>query len=85
MGAEGTTFAIALPFNANIELNLFNLRGEKVATVVRKFATRGVYEFHWDGRNDGGEKAAFGVYFAQVGALSTEQNQKKGRWITVKR
>jgi hypothetical protein len=51
-----------LPRSDRVELDIFNLRGQKIKTLVDESQTAGVYELIWDGRDDFGLPVASGIY-----------------------
>lgn len=56
-----TTFEFSLDHAANVDLTIFNLLGEEVATVVRGNLTAGTHRVQFDGANLSG-----GIYFAKL-------------------
>jgi len=61
-----TTIRFALPTPADVELSIFNLAGQQVATLVEGMREAGTYTIHWDGRDDDGRELASGVYLYQL-------------------
>lgn len=57
-----------------VQLNVYNLRGEKVRTLVQDRLPQNEYEMTWDGKNDAGQSVASGNYFARlrIGAEVTQ-------------
>jgi len=49
-----------------VQLNVYNLRGEKVRTLVQDRLSANEYQFTFDGRNDSGEGLPSGAYFARL-------------------
>lgn len=49
-----------------VQLNVYNLRGEKVRTLVQDRLPQSEYSFTWDGKNDAGQSVASGNYFARL-------------------
>lgn len=49
-----------------VQLNVYNIRGEKVRTLVQENLPQSEYEFTWDGKNDAGQGVASGNYFARL-------------------
>ena len=45
---------------------IYNIRGERVRTLVDGDYPSGNYEVTWDGRNDRNERLPTGVYFYQL-------------------
>jgi hypothetical protein len=59
-------FSIADPCRAT--LAVYNLRGERVITLLDKHCQPGRYSLNWQGVSDRGERVASGVYFVQLRA-----------------
>ncbi|MBT7454062.1 MAG: hypothetical protein HN796_09245, partial [Gemmatimonadetes bacterium] len=47
-----TTIRFDLPTSGDAELSLFNLSGQRVATLISGLREAGSYTLHWDGRDD---------------------------------
>jgi len=69
-----TVVHFALPTAEEVELALFNLIGQRVATLARGWREAGSHALRWDGRGDGGHALASGVYLyrLQVGSQQVE-------------
>ncbi|MBI2504729.1 MAG: T9SS type A sorting domain-containing protein [Candidatus Latescibacteria bacterium] len=65
---SGTVIRFDLPEGAAVELSLYDLAGQKVATLVGGWRSAGTYQVRWDARNDAGQPLASGVYFYQLRA-----------------
>jgi hypothetical protein len=50
------------------DLSIFNLRGQKIATLYNGILAEGNHIYTWDGRNDQGEEQSNGVYFYRLQA-----------------
>ncbi|MDD2891129.1 MAG: FlgD immunoglobulin-like domain containing protein [bacterium] len=61
-------FMYTLPKKGDIEINIYNLTGQKVKTLVNKQSEAGVYKSVWDGRNLSGKLCPNGVYFVHMKA-----------------
>jgi hypothetical protein len=57
-----------------VQLNIYNIRGEKVRTLVQDRLPQMEYELTWDGTNDAGQSVASGAYFARL-RIGTEVTQ----------
>ncbi len=64
----GTEIRYSIPMDAKVEVAVFNLLGEKVATLVSKHQQQGVHKVAWDGRDDSGQRVSSGVYLFTVKA-----------------
>ena len=49
-----------------VQLNVYNIRGEKIRTLVQDRLPQSEYSFTWDGKNDAGQSVASGNYFARL-------------------
>lgn len=47
----------------NIKLDIVNVEGKKIYTLINGRVTAGNYNLTWEGRNYGGYKVSYGVYF----------------------
>ena len=59
-----------------VRLEVFNLLGQKIRTLVNEHQTVGNREVGWDGRNQDGEEVASGVYFYKLQAEDFAQTKK---------
>lgn len=60
----------------NVELRIFNARGELVQTLVKSWFPQGEHTVSWDGRTTSGVEAPSGMYFAQVRSGGAVDNMK---------
>ena len=61
-----TTIEFSLDINDNIELIIYDIRGEKIKTLVSDFILSGSHIVVWDGRNNNGFSVPSGVYIASL-------------------
>jgi flagellar hook assembly protein FlgD len=55
-----------LPQSQDVELSVYNLTGQKVATLAEGLRTAGSYTVNWDGRDNAEKALASGVYFYRL-------------------
>jgi hypothetical protein len=79
---SGTVIRFALPTSTPIELALYNLTGQKVATLVEGTREAGTYTVRWDGRDAQGRALASGVYLYR---LRTDKGQVETRKLVLLR
>ncbi len=70
-----TTIAFNLPAQSRVKLQIFDVRGRLVHTLVNEVRPTGRNTVVWDGHNSRGAAVASGVYFYQLQA--GQQIQKK--------
>ncbi|MEW6755226.1 MAG: FG-GAP-like repeat-containing protein [Candidatus Latescibacterota bacterium] len=63
-----TVIRFGLPGPGPVELAVYNLAGQKVATLVREERPAGTHTVTWDGRDGEGQPLASGVYLCQLRA-----------------
>ncbi|NOZ03259.1 MAG: T9SS type A sorting domain-containing protein [FCB group bacterium] len=61
-----TTIEYRLPARESIDLSIYNLRGERVRTLVTGSKPAGTHRVVWDGQNDRGNPVASGIYFYRL-------------------
>lgn len=61
-----TTIQFELPKSSNVSLAVYNLLGQKVATLVDDFLSGGRYSVVWNSRSDAGDQCSSGVYFYRL-------------------
>lgn len=61
---------------AQVIITIFDLKGERIRTILNGRQQSGEYSLTWDGLNDTGERVSSGVYFYQLQA-SNDSNQLK--------
>lgn len=63
-----TTIRYQLPKTAKVVLEIYNVLGQKVRTLVDEEKTAGYYKVVWDGRSNTGVPVSSGVYFCRLKA-----------------
>ena len=61
-----TTITYRLAVSAEVQLDVFDISGQRVATLFRGYRPEGTYQTRWRGTNAGGAELASGVYFYQL-------------------
>jgi len=65
-----TTIKYQIANDASVNLDIWNLQGQKIRTLVGKEQKSGYYSVVWDGRNDAGQTVSTGLYLYRVQAGS---------------
>ncbi len=71
-----TTIAYSISQSGPVALEIYNVLGEKVRTLVDQFQTAGDHEVTWDSRNDHGEAVSSGIYFYRLRAGDLNETKK---------
>ena len=71
-----TTISIALPTDSPVKLEIFDISGRKVRTLVSGNLPAGRHEIVWDGRNAAGTSVSSGVYLYRMNAGAFVQSRK---------
>ena len=61
-----TTISYDLPEEGYVELAVYNMRGEKVTTLMQGKQEAGSYNLNWDGTDRNGEMVASGIYLLRI-------------------
>ncbi len=61
-----TTIKFSLPQESKAELTIYNIKGQKVRTLVNAICETGINTTVWNGTNDAGNKVGTGVYFYKL-------------------
>ncbi len=70
------TIKYGLPKDANVSLEIYNLAGQKVKTLVNVRQSAGFKSVKWDGKNSAGTQVPQGVYFSVFKAADFEKHHK---------
>ena len=71
-----TSLRYALPEAAQVKLEVYDMLGQKVRTLVTGLQNVGQYTVQWDARNDLGHSVASGLYFYRIEAGNFVQTRK---------
>jgi len=73
---SGTVIRFALPSDQQVELAVYNLTGQQVATLVEGRRQAGSYAISWDGEDESGRALASGMYFYRLQAGEKVETRK---------
>ncbi|MBP6672572.1 MAG: T9SS type A sorting domain-containing protein, partial [Bacteroidetes bacterium] len=65
-----------VPVRSNVAINIFNILGQKVASIVNDVHEAGTHRATWNGKDFSGKTVASGIYFYQMQSGSFEQVKK---------
>ncbi|MDD4791385.1 MAG: FlgD immunoglobulin-like domain containing protein, partial [Candidatus Cloacimonetes bacterium] len=76
-----TTITYALPKSGKVRLDIYNLKGQLVNTLVNQDMEAGVHSVVWNGTDKNKRAVASGVYFYR---LSSPESSKTKRMLLMK-
>ncbi len=71
-----TQIKFALRDDGKVTLTVYNILGQKVRTLLDGMQTAGFKSVIWDGKNEGGETVASGVYFYRIAATNFTETKR---------
>jgi methionine-rich copper-binding protein CopC len=71
-----TAIEFSVPERADVKLDIYNILGRKVKTLVDREMTAGDYTVQWDGTNQSGHSVATGVYLYRLTAGDHSASRK---------
>ena len=73
-----TTIAFSLPQEAMIDLNIYNIKGQKVKTLIAsEMMDMGRKQVSWNGKDDEGKTVSTGIYFYKLKADNKDISIRK--------
>lgn len=67
-----TRFNVALPQNAEVNVDVYDILGRKLSSIVSGNLVAGHHSFEWNGKADAGYTVPSGIYFIKMTAKSIE-------------
>jgi len=71
-----TTISYQLPENGKVELTVYNLKGQKVKTLVNETLDYGDHTVIWNGKDDNGKSVSSGIYLYKLKTDNFENTKK---------
>jgi hypothetical protein len=72
-----TTIGFNLSVDSRISLEIYNIRGQRIRTVLNDYRSAGQYIERWNGKMDNGMEAPSGVYFYKMSIQNDGQSHEK--------
>ena len=72
-----TTISFSLPSESDVEVIVYNVKGQKVKTLANDVYDKGHHTVIWKGTDDFGKKTSSGVYFYQFKVNGKSKSVKK--------
>ena len=61
-----TTISFLIPKISKVEISIYNIKGQKIKTLVNENLQRGHHKILWNGKNENGETVSSGIYFYKM-------------------
>ncbi len=71
-----TKISYFLPEASQVSLNIYNVLGQRVRTLIEDYQESGTHTLTWDGRTDDGAQLSSGIYFYRMQAGSFQETKK---------
>lgn len=71
-----TNIEYSLTTHARAVLRIYNIAGQRIRTLVDETQRAGTYKIQWDGKDDGGQPVASGIYYARFRADQLADTRK---------
>ncbi len=71
-----TIISFSIPKDENVEISVFNIKGQKVKTVVNDNYTTGSHKVVWDGTDENNKSVTSGIYFYKLKTSSKTLTNK---------
>ncbi|GEM_PF-2682375 len=71
-----TKIQFELPKSSHVKIEIFNVQGQKIRTLVDAQTPAGLHTVNWNGRMDNGEQVVAGVYVYRFKTQEYEQSRK---------
>lgn len=71
-----TTISFNLPTNGKVDLAIYNIKGQKVKSLLNESLLKGNHSIVWKGSDDSGKHVASGVYFYKLTSKGSSQIKK---------
>ena len=63
---DETTISFLIPKTGKVEISIYNIKGQKIKTLVNENLQKGHHEILWNGKNVNGEPVSSGIYFYKM-------------------
>jgi len=72
-----TTITFNVPESGDVKLEIFNIKGQNVKTLIDCYSAPGKYEVIWNGNDSNNKSVASGIYFYKLNANGKTEAVKK--------
>ena len=61
-----TIISFNIPFSANVKIEVFNTKGQKICSLVNDYLQAGKHSIIWNGKDNNNQSVASGIYFYRI-------------------
>ena len=72
-----TTISFTIPEECEVELSVFNIKGQKVRMLAKDSFTKGKHSIVWNGKSDAGKSVSSGIYFYKLNVNGVSNQIRK--------
>ena len=72
-----TTINFSLQSNTEVELTVYNIKGQKIKTLIKNEFIKGTHSIIWNGDDESGKNVSSGVYFYKLNVNGKTEAMKK--------
>jgi len=72
-----TTISFSIQINSKIELSVYNIKGQKVKTLIKAEIEKGNHSLNWNGDDKSGKMVSSGIYFYKLKVNGKTEAVKK--------
>jgi WD40 repeat protein len=76
-----TTIEYSIKEDSNVQIEIYNIKGQKVQTLVNEIREAGYHSVIWNGKDSSGRPVASGIYFYK---MKTDNYQKIRKMVLLK-
>ena len=76
-----TSIEVALPMASQVRLEIYNITGQRVRTLMQGRHEAGFHRVLWNGKDDRGREVPSGVYFYAISAVELGGKEKAHREV----
>ena len=71
-----TIISFSIPEKSEVELNIFNIKGQLIKTLIDETQIAGEHSIIWDGRNESNQLVSSGIYFYKLETKNISEIKK---------
>lgn len=72
-----TTISFSIPEDSKVGVSIYNIKGQKVKTLVNDELEKGLHKIIWDSKDNNGKSVSSGVYFYKLNVNGKDKAVRK--------